>query len=60
MESIRPKIQFIVDLYFRICDFSKFCCDAYHYSQIACINIQKEQIELRIRKKLFYSSLYGC
>ena len=24
MESIRPKIQFIVDLYFRICDFSIF------------------------------------
>ena len=41
MESIRPKIQFIVDLYFRICDFSKFRCDAHHYScsQIACINI---------------------
>ena len=50
MESIRPKIQFNPNLYFRICDFSNFCCDAHHYSgckkrdrkykfQITCINI---------------------
>ena len=33
MESTGQKIQFIAELYFRVCDFSNFCSDAHFYSR---------------------------
>ena len=73
MESLRPKIQFIADLYFRICDFSNFCCDAHQYSGCQKRDCKYEKFSNRLYKYLkrtdrtedekrnfLYSSLYDC